>query len=428
MIDRVKVTLVSGKGGDGKVAFLHEKGNAFGGAAGGNGGKGGDIYIVASSEVNTLSSYRFGKMIKAQNGENGHEKNMYGKDAPDVTLYVPVGTVVKDFDTGALLADLNKEGARYKACTGGRGGKGNHCFVNSVRKTPKFAEVGLPGEKKSFYLELRLLADVGLVGMPNAGKSTFLGKVTRANAKVAPYPFTTIEPQLGVVELSNGESFVLADLPGLIEGAHEGKGLGLTFLRHVERCRVLLHIVDISAPDPIGDFEKINAELKDYSPLLLKRPMVVALNKIDIAEENVKKNIQAFKEKFGEKYKIFEVSNLEGKNLKPLLRDLYSTLKKTPLFPMSESLKKNSDKVYTLKDEDNLEFPFTIRKVEPKVYEISGTRLVNEVRRIEMNGESNLNKILELLDKCGVDKRLAQLDVEDGATIRIGNTEFNYSK
>lgn len=428
MIDRVKVTLISGKGGDGKVAFLHEKGNALGGPAGGNGGRGGDIYIIASSEVNTLSSYRFGKIIKSQNGENGHEKNMYGKDAPDVTLYVPIGTVIKDFETGSILADLSYDGAKYLACVGGRGGKGNHCFVNSVRKSPKFAEVGFPGESKDFYFELRVLADVGLIGLPNAGKSTFLSKVSNAHAKIASYPFTTLEPQLGVAFLNDHESFVIADLPGLIEGAHEGKGLGINFLKHVERCRVFIHIVDITSEDPINDFLNINDELKMYSPLLMKRPMIVALNKIDVKDEYVLENIANFKKKFEKKYKIFTISALENKNMKSLLRETYSILKKTPKFPMSESLMKDNTKVYTLKDKDVLDYPFTVRKIEPMVYEIVGTKLVNEVRRIEMNGESELTKILELLDKVGVDKTLKDLDVEDGATIKIANTEFNYAK
>jgi len=428
MIDRVKITLISGKGGDGKVAFLHEKGNAFGGPAGGNGGRGGDIYVIASREVNTLSAYRYGKIIKSQQGEGGHEKNMYGKDAPDVILYVPVGTVVKDAENGDILSDLSKDGDKYLACKGGRGGKGNHCFVNSVRKSPKFAEVGLPGEKKTFYFELRLLADVGLIGLPNAGKSTLLGKSTNAKAKVGDYAFTTLEPQLGVVENYSSDSFVMADLPGLIEGASTGRGLGFAFLRHVERCRVFIHLVDCTNENPIENFNKINKELENYSPLLLERPMFIALNKVDIEDDYVKENIKKFKKKFGSKYKIYEISALTGKNLSNLYNDVSNALKTISPFPMSESLKKSSGKVYTLKDEDNFDFSFSVRKLEPKVYEITGDRLINEVRRIEMNGESSLIEILKLLDKAGVDKRLQEINVEDGATIKIGNTEFNYSK
>lgn len=426
MIDRVKVTLVSGKGGDGKVAFLHEKGKNLGGPAGGNGGRGGSVYLKANKSLATLVGYRFGKTIKAPDGENGHEKNMYGKDAPDVVLDVPVGTVVKEASTGALLADLSEDGETYLACVGGRGGKGNHCFANSVRKSPKFAETGLPGETKSFYLELRLLADVGLVGLPNAGKSTLLGKVTHAHPKIADYPFTTLDPQLGVVDLGNDQSFVMADLPGLIEGAHLGKGLGLSFLRHIERCRVIIHVVDITSPTAYEDFLGINQELKDYSLGLLKRPMLVALNKIDLLEND--EPIKAFEAKLKGKYPCFPVSDLVGTGLKPLLRKAYETLKTTPLFPLSETYRQGETKVYTLKKEDIVAMPFTVRKVEPFVYEISGTRLVNEFRRLSMDGGDHMAEMLALLEKTGVDDRLKALKVEDGSTIRIGGIEFNYTR
>lgn len=426
MIDRVKVVLKAGKGGDGKVAFLHEKGKALGGPAGGNGGRGGNIYVKADRHFNTLSDYRFGKTIKAPNGENGHEKNMYGKDAVDVYLSVPVGTVVKEFETGALLADLSKEGDCYLACKGGRGGKGNHCFANPVRKAPKFAETGFPGETRTLYFELRLLADAGLVGLPNAGKSTFLGKTTNAKPKIASYQFTTLEPQLGVVDLGEGDTFVLADLPGLIEGAHSGKGLGIAFLRHIERCRVLIHVVDITAPDPYGDFVKINAELGDYSLGLLDRPMIVALNKIDMLDGDTKP-IEDFKSKLGNEYPVFAISTLQGKGLKPLLRKTFTLLQTTAPFPMSENLKPGGERIYTLKEEKRT-YPFTVRKLEPGVYEISGVELVNEIRRIGMDGEEHMDQILALLEESGVDERLHEIDVEDGATIKVGGVEFNYAR
>lgn len=429
MIDRVKVVLKSGKGGDGKVAFLHERGKALGGPAGGNGGRGGDIIVKADSHFNTLSAYRFGKVVKAPDGESGHEKNMYGKDAPDVVLSVPVGTVVKDAETGALLADLSREGASYLACRGGRGGKGNHCFATPTRKAPKYAETGLPGDTRTLYFELRLLADCGLVGLPNAGKSTLLGKVTRAVPKIADYPFTTLEPQLGVVQLSPEESFAMADLPGLIEGAHAGKGLGITFLRHIERCRVLIHVVDITSEDPYRDFCQINEELGSYSMGLLQRPMLVALNKIDLLDGD-ETPIERFREQDGGKHEIFAVSDLVGTNLKPLMRRAYELLKTTPAFPMSEALKKEGgERIYRLKEEDDDKaLPFTIRKLEPGVYEIAGAELVNRIRRMSLDGEEHLESILALLEECGVDRRLHDLEVEDGATIRIGEVEFNYSR
>lgn len=427
MTDRVKVTLISGKGGDGKVAFLHEKGKALGGPAGGNGGKGGSVYVKAMEGYNTLSAYRFGKTIKAPDGENGHEKNMYGKYAPDVVLPVPIGTVIKDMDSN-LLADLSKKDAIYLAVEGGRGGKGNSCYANSVRKAPKFAENGEQGKKVQLYFEMRLLADCGLVGLPNAGKSTFLGKVTNARAKVADYAFTTLEPQLGVVDLGNDETFVLADLPGLIEGAHLGRGLGISFLRHIERCRVILHVVDISAEDTYENFIKVNKELGDYSLGLLKRPMIVALNKSDLLDQGDKEKVEEFKKKIGKAFPVYEISALKGKGLKPVLRKVYETLKVTPTFPLAEAYLPNKDKVYRLRKEDAEEVPFTIHKLEPMVYRIEGERLLNKFSLLSNRGDDAMTRILALLERSGVDRKLHEMGVEDGATIQLGTFEFTYSR
>lgn len=426
MIDRVKVVLIAGNGGDGKMAFLHEKGKALGGPAGGNGGKGGNIYVKAREGLNSLSAYRFGKTIKAPAGENGHEKNMYGRDAPDVVLEVPIGTVVKDFSTGVVLADLKEDGKSYLAVRGGRGGKGNHCFANSVRKSPKFFEIGQPGEEKAFYFELRLLADAGLVGLPNAGKSTFLGKVTNAKPKIAAYPFTTLQPQLGTVELGDDESFVLADLPGLIEGAHSGRGLGIAFLRHIERCRVIVHVVDLTSEDPYGDFVTINKELGDYSLGLLKRPMFVALNKVDLLSDP-KGAVAAFKAKAGGEYSVYPISALTGAGLKPLLRAVFDKLKVTPTFPLSEDYANPSGKVYTLRPEDQ-PVSFTIKKLEPSVYKVEGEALLNRFQRLSLEGDAGMDKVLAFLEKTGIDQKLHEMDVEDGATIKVGSFEFNYSR
>lgn len=425
MIDRVKVKLCSGKGGDGKVAFLHEKGKALGGPAGGNGGRGGSVYVEAQQGCNTLSAYRFGKTVKAPDGENGHEKNMYGKSAPDVVLPVPVGTVVKGLN-GALLADLSKPKDRYLAVEGGRGGKGNSCYANSVRKAPKFAENGAPGKKVELYFEMRLLADCGLVGLPNAGKSTFLGKVTNAKAKVASYAFTTLDPQLGVVDLGNDETFVLADLPGLIEGAHLGKGLGLSFLRHIERCRVILHLVDIASEDPFGDFEKVNEELSSYSLGLLERPMIVVLNKVDLLAEG-SSAAEEFKAKLKGRYPVYEASALLGKGLSPILRKIFKTLSSTPPFPLSEAYRPGGEKVYGLREEDREEMSFEVVKLEPMVYRVEGERLLNRFSMISLKGEEAMTRILAFLERSGVDDRLREMGVEDGATVRVGGYEFTYS-
>ncbi|MFA6796325.1 MAG: GTPase ObgE, partial [Bacilli bacterium] len=276
-IDKAKIYLVAGSGGDGAVSFLREKCREFGGPNGGNGGRGGSIYFIARRGINTLSRYSHAIKVKAENGDNGHKKNSFGRAGKDVYLDVPIGTVILTLD-GEILADLSKEGDTYLACKGGRGGRGNACFASSTNRSPKTAENGTPGEAKTLYLELKLLADVGLVGLPSVGKSTLLSVVSNAKPKTAAYDFTTLEPMLGSVRLSDTESFVIADLPGLIEGASRGRGLGIVFLRHVERCRVIIHVVDVSREDDIFEsFEKINGELAAYKLDLLKRPMLIAL-------------------------------------------------------------------------------------------------------------------------------------------------------
>lgn len=273
---------------------------------------------------------------------------------------------------------------------------------------------------------MRLLADCGLVGLPNAGKSTFLGKVTNAHAKVANYQFTTLEPQLGVVDLGNDETFVMADLPGLIEGAHLGKGLGISFLRHIERCRVILHVVDISNDEAYDNFVKINDELKDYSLGLINRPMIVVLNKVDLLNGDMTK-VDEFKKKAGDKYKIFVTSTLEGEGLKPVLREVFETLKVTPIFPLSESYLPNKEKVYTLKPEDKETVPFTVVKLEPGVYRIEGETIVNKFSMLSLRGDDAMTRILVFLEKSGVDKKLHEMNIEDGATIILKDFEFTYS-
>jgi len=319
-VDQVKIYVKAGDGGRGSVSFRREKYVPRGGPDGGDGGKGGDVIIRASVQLNTLLDQRYQQQYIVKRGGDGRGKNQYGGNSPDLIINVPAGTIVKDIQTNEVIADLTEDGQQVIAAKGGRGGKGNAFFKTAVRQAPKFAQPGEEGGEKELMLELKLLADVGIVGLPNAGKSTFISVVSEARPKIASYPFTTIVPHLGVVKLGEYRSFVIADIPGLIEGAHKGRGLGFQFLRHIERTSLLLHLVDISFEtprDPIKNFETINSELEKYNPELMKKPMVVAGNKMDIAESDEK--------------------------LKQL-KD-YCKKKKLPFFPISAATKKGVDEL-----------------------------------------------------------------------------------
>ena len=425
-IDKAKIYLESGKGGDGAISFRHEKCIEFGGPNGGNGGRGGSIYFIAKKGINSLSRYRHAIKVKADDGEKGHAKMMYGKGAEDVYLEVPCGTVILS-EEGDVLADLLDEGSTYLACKGGRGGRGNACFVSSTNRTPRTAENGVPGEKKTLYLELKLLADVGLVGLPSVGKSTLLSVISRAKPEIAAYPFTTLSPNLGVCYLSDDESFVCADLPGLIEGAHLGKGLGLTFLRHIERCRVIIHVLDVSSSeeDPFVAFEKINSELESYNMDLLKRPMLIALNKIDffgseVVIENFKRCLS---KKYGDKYEVFEISALEKKGLKPLIRRAYELVQTTPKFTLYKK-EDFEEKVY---DAKKIQGPiFKIMKVRDNHYKIVGDRVIRTYHLINIKIEEGMMKLLSYLNDIGVDEELRRLGAKDGSIVELDDFDFEY--
>ncbi len=321
-VDRVKIYVKGGKGGNGAVAFLREKFRPRGGPAGGDGGKGGDVILVATASKHTLLDFKYRRHFKAQNGQHGKGKNQKGKDGEDLIVYVPVGTVVRDAQTGEVMCDLVEEGQRCVVARGGRGGRGNAHFATPTNQAPRYAEPGEEGEERWILLELKLIADVGIVGLPNAGKSTLISRLTKARPKVGDYPFTTLSPNLGVLELDEQRRLVLADIPGLIEGAHRGSGLGHEFLRHIERTRLILHLIDVSQEDPIGAFETVNRELRLYSEELAEKPQIVVANKIDLLpDRSILSELRSFFE--GKGYEFHAVSALTGEGIGELKEMLW---------------------------------------------------------------------------------------------------------
>ena len=382
--DYVKIIAKAGDGGNGAISFRREKYVAAGGPDGGDGGKGGDVYFEVDPNSNTLIDFRFKKKFKAENGNNGEGSNKYGKSGENLTIKVPIGTVIKDASNNRVLADLSQEGQRELVLKGGRGGKGNAHFATSTRQAPRFSQDGENGEEKELILELKLLADVGLIGFPNVGKSTFLGRTTSATPKIADYHFTTLEPNLGVVKTDYGDSFVIADIPGIIEGASEGVGLGLQFLRHIERTRLLLHVIDVSGSegrDPVDDFNKINSELQKYSKKLSERTQIIVANKIDsMQDENLYKNLENLaKEK---KLEIFKISAVTGEGVDKLIKHVSELLK---ILPKEDLIEYEDKKVYKLEEKDD----YTIRKDEGK-FVIEGEPVERIMRRVNIADNESL--------------------------------------
>ena len=364
--DYAKIYVSAGKGGDGAVAFRREKYVAAGGPDGGDGGKGGDVYFEVNPDSNTLIDFRYKKKFKAENGNNGEGGHKYGKSGEDLYIKVPLGTIVKKSDTGEILADLSEENKKVLVLKGGRGGKGNSHFATATRQAPRFAQKGEEGEEGELILELKLLADVGLIGYPSVGKSTILSVVTSATPKIAEYHFTTLEPNLGVVKSEYGDSFVIADIPGLIEGASEGVGLGIQFLRHIERTRLLLHVVDVAGTEgrnPVEDFYTINKELEKYSKKLATRKQIIVANKIDsMQDESLYNELENVAKE--NNMEIFKVSAATGQGMKELMIEVSKILKTLPKEDLVEE--KEAKKVYKLEEEQ----PFTIVK-EDDMYEES---------------------------------------------------------
>ena len=420
-VDYAKITIKSGDGGNGARSFRREKYVAAGGPDGGDGGKGGDIIFRVDPDENTLINFRYNKKYKAENGENGRGSNCYGKSGKDLYIDVPIGTVVKDAKTGRVIADLSKQGEEKIVLKGGRGGKGNSHFATSTRQAPNFSQEGESGTELEVILELKLLADVGLIGYPNVGKSTILSMVTSATPKIADYEFTTIQPNLGVVKNEYGDSFVIADIPGIIEGASSGVGLGIQFLRHIERTRLLLHVIDISGfsgRDPVDDFYKINEELKKYSEKLSKRKQIIVANKSDIMkDENDYIRLEELaKENDMEIYKISAATN---KGLNTLFNRVSEVLKD---LPKEELYEEESEKVYTLNNDKE---DFTISKKDG-VYVVEGKAIEKLLKRVNMEDNESLYYFQKSIKSLGVEERLKAMGIKEGDTVKFIIWEFEW--
>ena len=420
-IDRVKIYVQAGTGGNGTVAFRREAHVPKGGPSGGDGGRGGSVIFVATNSLSTLLDLRYYREYKAQNGEKGHAKKMHGADADDLIIRVPVGTCVYDDDTGNIIADLTKDGQRAVIAKGGRGGRGNARFASSRNPAPKICENGEPGEKFNLRVELKLLADVGLVGFPSVGKSTLLSVVSKARPQIADYHFTTIVPNLGVVQVKDGRSFVMADLPGLIEGASQGKGLGHQFLRHIERCRVIVHIIDMSGSegrDPYEDYVTINKELGEYEYRLLERPQIIVANKMDgdEAEEKLKK----FKEKLGDQ-KVFPIIAPIHEGIDAVLYAVADALETAPDFFNQEE--EQESVLYTYKEEEK---PFTIHNKGNGVWEVTGKKVERLVQMASFTTDDGFQRFALQIRNMGIDDALREAGCEDGDTVRLYDFEFEF--
>lgn len=425
--DSAKIYIRSGKGGDGKVSFRRELFVAAGGPDGGDGGRGGDLIFEIDEGLNTLNDFRHVRKYIASDGEPGGVRRCHGADGKDMIVKVPPGTVIKDAETGKVITDMNYENRREVVLKGGRGGKGNQHYATPTMQVPKYAQPGKPGKELTVILELKVIADVGLVGFPNVGKSTLLSRVTNAKPKIANYHFTTLNPNLGVVDLGNGDGFVIADIPGLIEGASEGVGLGHEFLKHVERTKVMIHMVDAASTegrDPIEDIRVINAELESYNAELANRPQVIAANKIDVFYgEEGNDVIQLLKDEFEPKgIKVFPISAVSGKGLKELL------------YYVKERLDEIGDEAIVFEKEffvDSLELadePFTVEVDEEGMYVVEGPRIEKMLGYTNLDSEKGFEFFQKFLKENGILEQLEELGIQDGDTVRMYGLQFDYYK
>ncbi len=414
-IDEVILKVIAGKGGDGCTSFRREKYIPLGGPDGGNGGRGSNIIFEVSEGLKTLIDLRYQKLLKGKRGEHGKGSNRNGKNAPDIIVKVPPGTTITDNETGLIIADLTKNKEQAVIASGGRGGRGNKAFATHDNPAPEISEYGEPGEEREIKVELKLLADVGLVGMPSVGKSTFLSIISASKPKIAAYEFTTLNPNLGVVKTIDNRSFVVADLPGLIEGASLGAGLGDKFLKHIERTKVIAHIVDMSGyfgRNPIEDFEKINKELKEFNEQLIKKPMVVIANKMDI--EGAKENLKAFKSKYKE-LKVFEMSAIKKEGIDKILIELANILDSIESTPIYDESKFESHVLYKFKKEQ----PFKISKDEDGTWVISGEQVEKLFKMTKFTTDDSIKRFANKLRKMGIDDKLYEMGAKEGDTVRI---------
>ena len=417
-IDKCKIRVVSGRGGNGMVAWRREKYVDKGGPAGGDGGRGGDVYLVADENMSTLMDFKHKSVFKAEAGENGGIKNMHGACAKDLYIKVPVGTVVKDIKTDKIIADLTENGQKVLVAKGGRGGRGNARFATAQKRAPQFCEPGEPSIERELFLELKLIADVGLLGMPNAGKSTLISRISSAKPKIADYPFTTLIPNLGVVKKRSGDGYVVADIPGLIEGASEGVGLGHDFLRHVERCRFLVHLLDSTEEDPFENYKKINLELKKHSEHLANLYQIVALNKIDaISDEKKEELLTQFKNAADD---VFEISAVTGENLDKLLDFMGQKVDEIPKPEAEIAVEEDLGAYY------NDDSSFEIFKVAKDTYIIEGGKIERIASVTDERNSEQVIRFQNIMKGMGVFDELAQKGIKDGDTIIIGHLEFAF--
>ena len=422
--DRARIIIKSGKGGDGHVSFRREKFVPNGGPDGGDGGKGGDIIFEVDEGLNTLTDYRHRRKFAAQAGEEGGKKNCHGKNGADLILKVPEGTVIKDAESGKVIADMSGDNKRQIILTGGRGGLGNQHYATSTMQAPKYAQPGGESIEIEVQLELKVIADVGLVGFPNVGKSTFLSRVTNAKPKIANYHFTTLNPNLGVVDL-DGNGFVIADIPGLIEGASEGIGLGHEFLRHIERTKVIIHMVDgasVEGRDPLEDIKAINKELEAYDPAILEKPQVIAANKMDVCMEGSEEILEKLRKEFEPKgIEVFSISAVSGQGVKELLYHVQELLKTCP----------EEVTVYEPEFDPALRFfseePFTVEVNEEGEYVVEGPR-IEKMGYTNIDSEKGFLFFQRFLKEQGILKQLEELGIEEGDTVRMYGLMFDYYK
>ncbi|MBX0315061.1 GTPase ObgE [Planococcus glaciei] len=425
-VDHVKVYVRGGDGGDGMVAFRREKYVPNGGPAGGDGGKGGDIVFIVEEGLRTLMDFRYKRIFKADRGTHGMSSNKHGAKAEDTFIKVPPGTVVKDIDTGETIADLVEHGQTAVIAKGGRGGRGNSRFATPANPAPELSEKGEPGYERNVTLELKVLADAGLVGFPSVGKSTLLSVVSAAKPKIAEYHFTTIVPNLGMVETEDHRSFVMADLPGLIEGAHQGVGLGHQFLRHIERTRVIVHVIDMSAMegrDPYEDYVTINEELQQYNMRLTERPQLIVANKMDMpdAEENLAK----FREKLPEDARIFPISALSRKGLSSLLHAIADLLEVTEEFPLIDEEADESESIVLYKHESEAD-GFDITRDPDGAYVLSGYAIERLFKMTDFSREDSIRRFARQMRGMGIDDALRERGAENGDTVRLLEFEFEF--